>query len=89
MQLPIYQLSTTPDGEYQVELNSATAMPNATSYLWNELMMTIINCRGYVSSTFMQPEPSKFAFAPNMEAQTFIQPEQGYYAGHSGRVFFF
>lgn len=88
MKLPIYQISTTQNGEYQVELNSAITMPNAVTYLWNELMMTTINCRGYVNSTFMQPEPSKYAFAQNMEAQTFIQPELNYYAGHPGRFFY-
>jgi cellobionic acid phosphorylase len=33
----------------------------------------------------MQPEPAKYARAPNLEARTFMQPEQGYYAHHPGR----
>lgn len=33
----------------------------------------------------MQPEPAKYAKAPNLEARTFMQPEQAYYAHHPGR----
>jgi len=33
----------------------------------------------------MQPEPAKYAKAPNLEARTFMQPEQNYYAHHPGR----
>jgi cellobionic acid phosphorylase len=33
----------------------------------------------------MQPEPAKYAHAPNLEAKTFMQPEQNYYAHHPGR----
>ena len=53
--------------------------------LWNKTMMIHMNCRGYAVSQFMQPEPSKYSAAPNMEAKTFMQPEQPYYAHHTGR----
>lgn len=33
----------------------------------------------------MQPEPAKYAHAPNIEAKTFMQPEHPYYAHHPGR----
>lgn len=33
----------------------------------------------------MQPEPAKYAYAPTLEAKTFMQPEQNYYAHHPGR----
>jgi cellobionic acid phosphorylase len=33
----------------------------------------------------MQPEPAKYAKAPNLEMRTFMQPEQNYYAHHPGR----
>jgi cellobionic acid phosphorylase len=33
----------------------------------------------------MQPEPAKYAKAPNLEMKTFMQPEQNYYAHHPGR----
>jgi cellobionic acid phosphorylase len=36
----------------------------------------------------MQPEPAKYAYAPNLEAKTFMQPEQNYYAHHPGRFFY-
>jgi cellobionic acid phosphorylase len=36
----------------------------------------------------MQPEPAKYAHAPNLEARTFMQPEQPYYAHHPGRFFY-
>ena len=47
-----------------------------------------MNCRGYATSQFMQPEPAKYAHAPNMEAKNFMQPEQPYYAHHPGRFFY-
>ena len=36
----------------------------------------------------MQPEPAKYSHAPNMEATSFMQPEQPYYAHHPGRFFY-
>ena len=67
------------------ELVSPTAMPKAGGFLWNQKMMIQITCRGYATAQFMQPEPAKYAYAPNIEAKTFMQPEQNYYAHHPGR----
>ena len=69
----------------RVNLNSPTAMPKASSFLWNKKMMIHMNCRGFAVAQFMQPEPAKYAHAPNLEAKTFMQPEQPYYAHHPGR----
>lgn len=33
----------------------------------------------------MQPEPAKYSHAPNIEAKTFMHPEQNYYSHHPGR----
>jgi len=75
-----------PDAAGQrYQLCSATALPQATAFLWNQCMLVQVNCRGYVSAQFMQPEPAKYAHAPNLEAKTFMQPEQPYYAHHPGR----
>ena len=63
-------------------------MKFASGFLWNKTMMIHMNCRGYAVSQFMQPEPSKYSAAPNMEAKTFMQPEQGYFAHHPGRFFY-
>ena len=73
------------EGGERYELNSATSMPNASGYLWNKSMMVHLNCRGYAVGQFMQPEPAKYARAPNYEATTFVQPEPPYYAHHPGR----
>lgn len=43
------------------------------------------SCRGYLTAQFMQPEPAKYSRGPNIEAQTFMQPEQGFYTHHPGR----
>lgn len=67
------------------ELTSPTAMPKAGGFLWNQKMMIQITCRGYATAQFMQPEPAKYAHAPNIEAKTFMQPEMNYYAHHPGR----
>ncbi|UCE93057.1 MAG: hypothetical protein JSV73_09595 [Flavobacteriaceae bacterium] len=69
----------------RVNLYSPTAMPKASSFLWNRKMMIHMNCRGFAVAQFMQPEPAKYAHAPNLEAKTFMQPEQPYYAHHPGR----
>lgn len=72
------------DNDYY-ELTSPTSMPMASGFLWNEKMMINVNCRGYAVAQFMQPEPAKYSYAPNLEAKTFMQPEQPYYAHHPGR----
>jgi cellobionic acid phosphorylase len=77
-------LRPTEDGD-RYELTSATAMPKADGFLWNQKMMIQITCRGYATAQFMQPEPAKYAHAPNLEGKTFMQPEQNYYAHHPGR----
>ncbi|RDL35894.1 uncharacterized protein BP5553_06506 [Venustampulla echinocandica] len=77
-------LGPTHDGE-RYELTSPTAMPKADGFLWNQKMMIQVTCRGYATSQFMQPEPAKYAHAPNLEGKTFMQPEQSYYSHHPGR----
>ena len=72
----------------KIILNSPTTLPNASHFLWNKQMVAQINCRGYMTAQFMQPEPAKYSHAPNMEAKTFIQPEQPYYSEHPGRFVF-
>ena len=71
-----------------LSLNSPSAMPLASAFLWNSQMMIQANCRGYAVAQFMQPEPAKYAHAPNLEAKTFMQPEQPYYAHHPGRFIY-
>ncbi|QOL24594.1 NdvB protein [Thalassotalea sp. LPB0316] len=78
-------VSINPDS---VSVNSPLLMPNANGYLYNPHMLLQVNCRGYAIGQFMQPEPSKYSFAPNLEATTFIQPEHHYYAHHPGRFFY-
>lgn len=77
-------IRSTHDGD-RYELTSPTAMPKASSFLWNQKMMIQVTCRGYATAQFMQPEPAKYVHAPNLEARTFMQPEQNYYAHHPGR----
>lgn len=77
-------LRPTDNGE-RYELTSPTAMPKADGFLWNQKMMIQATCRGYATSQFMQPEPAKYSYAPNLEAKTFMQPEKHYYAHHPGR----
>jgi len=77
-------LQAQNNGE-RFELFSPTAMPRAAGFLWNRHMMIQVNCRGFTVAQFMQPEPAKYTFAPNLEAKTFMQPEQPYYAHHPGR----
>ena len=67
------------------ELTSPTAMPAASAFLWNRKLVMQVNCRGFVTAQHMQPEPAKYSHAPNIEAQTFIQPEQPFYSHHPGR----
>ena len=73
------------DGGRRCVLYSPTAMPQASTFLWNRRMLLQLNCRGYATAQFMQPEPAKYAHAPALEAKTFMQPEQPYYAHHPGR----
>ncbi|MBV7535002.1 NdvB protein [Duganella sp. sic0402] len=80
-------LRPTHNGD-RYELTSPTAMPQAAGFLWNQKMMIQITCRGYATAQYMQPEPAKYAYAPNLEAKTFMQPEQNYYAHHPGRFFY-
>ena len=67
------------------ELNSAVMMPMASAFLWNRKMMIHMNCRGYAVSHYLQPEPAKYSYAPNLEVKTFMQPEHPYYTHHPGR----
>ena len=76
--------SLVKNGE-RCELTSPTAMPAASAFLWNRQLVMQVNCRGFVTAQHMQPEPAKYSHAPNIEAQTFIQPEQPFYAHHPGR----
>ncbi|MFD2166647.1 GH36-type glycosyl hydrolase domain-containing protein [Thalassotalea euphylliae] len=73
----------------QVSLYSPTLLPLASSYLYNQHMLAQVNCRGYVNAQFMQPEPSKYSRSPTMEATSFIQPEQNFFAHSPGRFFYF
>ncbi|MDZ7871068.1 MAG: NdvB protein [Rheinheimera sp.] len=76
----------SPDAAGQrYQLFSATAMPQASAFLWNKSLLVQLTCRGYATAQFMQPEPAKYAHAPNLAAKTFMQPEQPYYAHHPGR----
>lgn len=77
-------IQPTENGE-RYELTSPTAMPKAGAFLWNQRMMIQVTCRGFATAQYMQPEPAKYAYAPNLEAKTFMQPEQNYYAHHPGR----
>lgn len=73
---------------HRVDITDPIKMAQASGFLWNESMMIHMNCRGYAVAQFMQPEPSKYSRAPNMEAQSFMQPEQSYFAHHAGRFFY-
>ncbi|MDR0464894.1 MAG: hypothetical protein LBG94_07260 [Treponema sp.] len=75
------------DGNYY-ELTDPVSMPKAGGFLWNETMMVHATCRGYATSYFMQPEPAKYSYAPNMEAKHFMLPEKPYYSHHPGRFVF-
>lgn len=81
----IYSFS---DHGQSITLRSPIKLPNASGFLWNSNMMINMNCRGYAVSQFMQPEPAKYSYAPNMEAKTFMQPEHAYFSHHPGRFFY-
>lgn len=72
------------DGAYYT-LTDPVSMPKASGFLWNETMMIQATCRGYATARFMQPEPSKYSYPPNVEAKTFMLPEPSYYLHHPGR----
>jgi len=71
-----------------VTLTDPLTLPMSAGYLWNKSMMIHMNCRGYATAQFMQPEPTKYAKHPFLEAVSFMQPEQAYYASHPGRFFY-
>jgi cellobionic acid phosphorylase len=74
--------------ETYYEVTDPLKFSKASGYLWNEKMMIHVNCRGYVVSQFMQPEPAKYSKGPMLEAKTFMQPEQMYFTEHPGRFVF-
>lgn len=76
---------THSDGGRRVDLHSPTAMPRASAFLWNRHMLLQVTCRGYAVAQYLDPEPVRYAYAPNLEAKTFMQPEQPTYAHHPGR----
>jgi len=67
------------------ELSSPTAMPQASAFLWNPRLLLQVNCRGFVTAQHLQPAAAKYSHAPNLEARSFMQPEQPFYAHHPGR----
>ena len=69
-------------------LTCPKTLPKASSFLWNEKTLLQVNCRGYVMSKYLEAEASKYSHAPNIEASTFFQPEQPFYAHHPGRFFY-
>lgn len=69
-------------------LTDPTLAPAAAGYLWNRRMMIQMTCRGYAVSQYMDPEPRKYAHVPTLAGQSFMQPEQGYFAHHPGRFFY-
>ena len=69
----------------RVELRSPTAAPQATAFLWNRHMLAQVNCRGFVRTQYMHPEPVAYSHGPTLEATTFMQPEMPLYAHHPGR----
>ena len=85
---PLISIDSSAGGFNKIKLSSPTTLPNATGFLWNQSMVMQVNCRGYVNAQFMQPEPAKYSYAPNMEAKSFIQPEHSYFNHHPGRFFY-
>ncbi|MCI2283058.1 NdvB protein [Colwellia sp. MSW7] len=81
-------VNTENKSRVKVELDCPIKMPKASGFLWNKKMVVQVNCRGYVNSQYMQPEPRKYSYAPNMEEKTFIQPEHSYFTHHPGRFFY-
>lgn len=81
-------MSVSKNLDKRLVLTCPTRTPNAAGFLWNKRMLVQVNCRGYVNSQFMQPEPSKYSHGPMIEATTFIQPEHSYFTHHAGRFFY-
>ncbi|MEX0298405.1 MAG: NdvB protein, partial [Kordiimonas sp.] len=82
------QTYTTNPETGKIHLHNPTLMPEAGGFLWNKRMMIQVNCRGYATAQFMQPEPAKYAHGPTLEAKTFMQPEHPYFTHHPGRFFY-
>ena len=76
-------VSRLDDG--RVELRSPIAAPQAGTFLWNRHMLAQVNCRGYVRTQYMNPEPVVYSRGPALEATTFMQPELPLFAHHPGR----
>ncbi|KZM44224.1 glycosyltransferase 36 [Marinomonas sp. SBI22] len=76
------------EGGKRFLLNDPKLVPNSAGYLWNKHMMIHMNCQGYAVAQYMNPEPKKYAHAPNLTAKSFMQPEQPYFANHPGRFFY-
>ena len=85
--MPTGVLETEAQGA-KYRLTSPTCLPNAGGFLWNQQMLIQANCRGYAIAQFMQPDAGKYVSGPALEAKTFMQPEQPYYANHPGRFFY-
>lgn len=68
-----------------VNWSDPVSMPSASGYLWNPVTFLRMGCRGFGQALHLQPEPAKYAYAPMLEAQTFLQPEAPVYAHHPGR----
>lgn len=56
--------------------NKPTPAPNAVSYFWARRVMIQMNARGHAISQYMDPAPHRYAHAPTITAQIFMQPEQ-------------
>lgn len=69
-------------------LDSPSALPKASTFLWNSKLMLQVSARGFVQNKYLGVEPDKYSFAPNIEANTFFQPEMPYYAHHPGRFIY-
>lgn len=82
------RVNTEKKSRVNVELDCPIKMPKASGFLWNKKMVVQVNCRGYVNSQYMQPEPRKYSYAPNIEEKTFIQPEHNYFTHHPARFFY-
>jgi len=76
------------DASSTITLHDPKALPNACGYLWNRHMVTQVNCRGYVVSQYMQPEPRQYSHGPSLAEKTFVQPEHPYFSHHPGRFFY-
>lgn len=57
------QYGFSDDGR-RFTIDSPTAMPHASSFLWNRRMMVQATCRGFATAQFMQPEQPVYAHHP-------------------------